>query len=149
MMLCIAFTLYNDNTIVDNPEQFFPQNYFIKDYPWEYEKEFRIVLINRTGRYIEKIKIDIPEEFRKSKRRKLKIRLGPEVSNDKPDSSGKTDFDRFKQEILEKAEKKDKDEGSSYTVTVDKSKLKVNMDLMIRNQKVINAYLKEHPDYTI
>lgn len=31
---------------VIDPDEFFSGNYFIKDYPWEYEKEFRLVLIN-------------------------------------------------------------------------------------------------------
>lgn len=138
---------WNDFTNVTNPEEFLQKNYFIKDYPWEYEKEFRIVLINKTGRHIEKIKIDLPENFRRLKNRKLKICLGPEISNDQPDSNGITDFDRFKQLIHEKASKKDGND--SYTVTVDKSSLKISMDLMIRNQKVISTYVKNHPGYII
>ena len=32
---------------VEEAEQFFDGNSFIKDYPWEYEKEFRLVFTNR------------------------------------------------------------------------------------------------------
>ena len=131
---------------VDKPEEFYKQNYFIKDYPWEYEREFRIVFINKTGRYIEKIKIDIPERFRKAKNKKLKVRLGPEISSIKPDLSGESEFDRCKQAVLENAEKNDKID-ESYDVIVDKSKLKISMDLMKKNMNDIINYISEHPDY--
>lgn len=131
--VCYRNAFYN----VEDPEAFFRDNYFIKDYPWEYEKEFRIVLINRTGRDIKKIRIDLPEEFRTKKNRKIKVRLGPEISSDE-------DFERYGGEILKQAEKKD---GKGYLVSAGKSGLGVRMDLLKRNQDDLNAYIALHPEY--
>ena len=131
--VCYRNTFYN----VEDPEAFFRDNYFIKDYPWEYEKEFRVVLINRTGRVIEKIQIDLPEEFRTKKNRKIKVRLGPEISSDE-------DFEKYRKEIVKKAEKKN---GEGYLVSAGKSSLGVRMDLLKRNQDDLNAYIALHPEY--
>ena len=49
-------------------------NYFIKDYPWEYEKEFRIVFKNKTRFIFEHIEIEIPKESWE----KLTVRFAPE-----------------------------------------------------------------------
>ena len=138
--VCHRNTFYN----VEDPDAFFTENYFIKDYPWEYEKEFRIVLINLTGREIKKIKIDLPEEFRTKKNRKIKVRLGPEISCEGESISGETDYERCRREILEKAERKD---GESYQVSVQKSGLGVHMDLLSRNQEDLNTYIGQHPEY--
>ena len=107
--VCYRNTFYN----VEDPEAFFRDNYFIKDYPWEYEKEFRVVLINRTGRVIEKIQIDLPEEFRTKKNRKIKVRLGPEISSDE-------DFEKYRKEIVKRQEKKN---GEDSLVSAGKSGL--------------------------
>lgn len=63
---------------VSDSDEFAKDNYFVKDYPWEYEKEFRIIAINKTGKSRSKVKIKIPDSVMK----KLKIRLAPET-NDK------------------------------------------------------------------
>ena len=115
-----------------NAEEFYKGNYFVKDYPWEYEKEFRLVFINKTGRTIKKIRVDIPEEFRTRKDRKLKVRLAPEVKSDK-------DFEEYQKRIL--------DAGKEYQVTVLKSELKINMDLLGRNKNDINEHVRLHPEF--
>jgi hypothetical protein len=35
----------------------------VKDYPWEYEQEFRIIIINKTESVYERIAIPIPKEL--------------------------------------------------------------------------------------
>lgn len=56
-------------------DDFENQNYFIKDYPWEYEKEFRIVFKNKTDEHFTRIAIEIPENILE----KLKLSYAPEV----------------------------------------------------------------------
>ncbi len=48
-------------------------NYFIKDYSWEYEREFRIVM--KTKDTMGKVAVYIPEEIISS----IKVRFGPEL----------------------------------------------------------------------
>ena len=117
---------------IPNAEEFYKGNYFVKDYPWEYEKEFRLVFINKTGRKIQKIQVDIPEEFHTQGNRKLKVRLAPEVRLDK-------DFEDYKKRIL--------DDGKGYQISVLKSSLKINMDLLERNLNEINEYVRLHPEF--
>ncbi len=62
---------------VSDSDEFKKDNYFVKDYPWEYEKEFRIIAINKTEKSASKVKIKIPDSVTK----KLKIRLAPETNN--------------------------------------------------------------------
>ncbi len=50
-------------------------NYFIKDYPWEYEKEFRIIFKNNTGKHFDRIAVKISENILKD----LKLSCAPEV----------------------------------------------------------------------
>jgi hypothetical protein len=59
-----------------DPSDFETNNYFIKDYPWEYENEFRIIIKNKTEIPYEKLIIEIPDDIIDS----LKIRLAPELS---------------------------------------------------------------------
>ena len=123
---------------VEDPDEFFSSNYFIKDYPWEYEKEFRLVFINKTGKKISKIKVDIPEEFR-TKSKKIKVRLAPEISNRRDGMLADSDFDNCTKEICEK--------GKRYHISVMKSSLRINMDLLGRNKSDINDHVFNHPDY--
>lgn len=62
---------------VSGSEEFAKDNYFIKDYPWEYEKEFRIIAKNKTEKSASKVRIKIPDSVMK----KLKIRLAPETDD--------------------------------------------------------------------
>ena len=50
------------------------KNYFVKDYPWEYEQEFRIVIRNKTKINYERIAIPVPKELF----RHLEIMSAPE-----------------------------------------------------------------------
>ena len=61
---------------LSDPENFEKDNYFIKSYPWEYEKEFRIVIHNKTGTPHDKLVIDIDSIYSK-----IKLKLAPELSN--------------------------------------------------------------------
>ena len=58
-----------------DPEAFENNNYFIKAYQWEYEKEFRIVIHNNTKISYDKLVIDISSVYKK-----LKLKLAPEIS---------------------------------------------------------------------
>lgn len=59
---------------LSDPDNFDLDNYYIKSYPWEYEKEFRIVFRNKTGVSYDKIAIKITDIYSK-----IKLRLGPEL----------------------------------------------------------------------
>lgn len=61
---------------IDDTALFEKDNYFIKDYPWEYEKEFRIVIKNKTNIPYDKLVINFPDDLYKS----LKIKLAPEIT---------------------------------------------------------------------
>lgn len=137
----VRVNYFNKFLNVEEAEQFFDDNYFIKDYPWEYEKEFRLVFINKTGKKIDKIKIEIPEEFRKSKNRKLKIKLAPEISNSTEVASGMSEFERCSDVIEEVAVK------NGYQILVERSKLKINMDLLGRSKGDVNEYIRRNPGF--
>lgn len=64
-------------SVKDNKD-FSTGNYFVKDYPWEYEKEFRIVFKNNSGNYIDRIAVDIPEKIMN----KFKLSCAPEVEKE-------------------------------------------------------------------
>ena len=50
-----------------DPDEFSYKNYFIKAYSWEYEKEFRIVIHNKTGKSYPKLILDISPIFKELK----------------------------------------------------------------------------------
>ena len=60
---------------LSNPKEFEINNYFIKNYPWEYEREFRIVIHNKTGIEYEKFIINIESVLKE-----VRIKLAPEIS---------------------------------------------------------------------
>lgn len=104
-----------------DPEAFENNNYFIKAYPWEYEKEFRIVFHNRTDVNYSIFILNISSVYDK-----LKIKLAPEISNEEfnkllPNSAG------FKKFLAGK---------------VAYSKLGINMDLCKRNYDSFLAYIQ-------
>lgn len=111
----------NEFFTVDDIETFEKNNYFIKDYPWEYEKEFRIVIINKTDRTYDRLKIDIPIECFKT----LKIRVAPEV--------GDTELTEFIKE--------NKGFQEYLQTSVLKSSLKINMSLLKRNVEEFIKYI--------
>ena len=58
---------------MDDAKGFIDKNYFIKNYPWEYEREFRLVFIVKKGMDVKKLKVMIPDEIY----RKLKVMIAP------------------------------------------------------------------------
>ena len=58
----------------DDVDAFQKDNYFIKYYPWEYEREYRLVFI--TEEPYEAIFVDIPEEINNA----AKVKLAPELT---------------------------------------------------------------------
>lgn len=60
-----------------DPEKFEDNNFFIKSYPWEYEKEFRIIIRNKTTQKYDRLVLDISDVYKK-----IKIKLAPELSNE-------------------------------------------------------------------
>ena len=101
-------------------------NFFVKDYPWEYEREFRILLKNMSTEKYSRLAIEIPEELYP----RLKLRFGPELSS-KDCQYRAYGFDSIYRLSSEKMEK---------------SNLGVQMDLLKRNEYHVKEYAKEHPD---
>ena len=64
---------------VDDLAEFQKDNYFIKYYPWEYEREFRIVFINKSQNDYDALFVDVPKELMKDS----KVRLAPELKQSK------------------------------------------------------------------
>lgn len=62
---------------IDNVEEFQKNNFFIKSYPWEYEKEFRIVFRNKTSKPYKKLYIKLDDVYNK-----LKLKLAPEITKE-------------------------------------------------------------------
>lgn len=109
-------------------DEFENDNFFIKDYPWEYEREFRILIKNKTGKNHDRLAIKIPEKIYPS----LKLRLAPELTEKKFQSEIK-DLEGFQKFFISSKAKE--------------SDLKISMDLLNRNKERIHEYAKEHsPD---
>lgn len=106
--------------------KFEKDNFFIKDYPWEYEKEFRILLKNETAKKYNRLAIKIPREFYPE----LKLRLAPELSN--------TRLRRHKRTLNKIC--------NLINPKVEESTLGIQMDLLKRNEYHIKEYAKEHSD---
>lgn len=102
-------------------EAFETNNYFIKSYPWEYEKEFRIVIHNKTDVCYDHLALKFSEKIYK----KLKVKLAPE-----------------QKEIT--AEQLPKLKGfQKYLLTkLEKSALNINMNLCKRNLEGFWDYVK-------
>lgn len=104
-----------------DPEEFEKSNYFIKSYPWEYEKEFRIVIHNKTKTYYDKLVLNISPILNK-----VRIKLAPEISKEaisKYSEINKLNTDFFNQ-----------------------SKLSINMNLFKRNFESFLEYIKLSSD---
>lgn len=115
---------------VDDSQRFEKDNFFLKAYPWEYEKEFRIVLVNRTETKYDALFVNIPEEIRAG----IKVKLAPELNKEK-----------FRQVKDIKCIGKDPRYEPQY------SNLSINMNLFHRNRKSLPDYLrtefsKDSPD---
>lgn len=110
---------YNDEDI----KAFEKDNYFIKDYPWEYEKEFRIIFKNNTGKHIDRIAINITPIVIK----KLKLSFAPEVELTE-DVVSLEGFQKY--QIL----------------NIPRSSLSIKMNLISRNINDIIENLKSYND---
>lgn len=105
-------------------DEFENDNFFIKDYPWEYEREFRILIKNKTGKNHDRLAIKIPEKIYPS----LKVRLAPELT--------RTEF---------QAEFQDLEGFQKFFISNAKeSDLGISMNLLGRNEERIHEYAKEH-----
>ena len=107
-------------------------NYFIKNYPWEYEKEFRLVFINRTKTTYKRLIVSIPDKLDN----KIKLRLAPEL---KTSELKKNKQLKYFSKIPE--------------TELMLSKLKIQMNLFNRNKESFAEYLneefaKKRPDIT-
>lgn len=108
---------------VEDSDNFAKKNYFIKAYPWEYEREFRIVIHNNAKPKIayDQLAIDISPVFDR-----LKIKLGPETSQ---------------KEFLKEYKK-----ATGRTVlplSIEESKLGISMNLLDRNFGSLREYLAD------
>ncbi len=107
--------------ITEGADVFENKNYFVKDYPWEYEKEFRIIIENKSKKPYNHLKINIPDDVYEN----LKIRLAPELSED---------------EINEVLHKDGFEELLSKKLI--KSDLQISMGILNKNKKELQTYLK-------
>ena len=64
---------------VEDADAFRQDNCFLKAYPWEYEREFRLVFRNRTDRDYNALFVDIPPQVQ----RDMKVMLAPELHEGK------------------------------------------------------------------
>lgn len=97
---------------VSDLNSFVKNNFFIKDYPWQYEREFRIVFKNCTNMKFDKLAVSIPHEMIKA----LKITCAPECQYSCYEGKG---FEKY------------------FSSLISPSKLKINMDLLKRNKDSI------------
>lgn len=106
-----------------DPENLESNNYFIKSYPWEYEKEFRIVLHNKTGIAYDRLVINLSDVYEE-----IKLKLAPEITKEvfadlRPQLNG---IDRFLCKMPEH------------------SKLEINMNLFKRNFDSFVEYIRNN-----
>lgn len=108
---------------VEDSENFTEKNYFVKAYPWEYEREFRIVVHNHAKLKIpyDKLAIDISPVIDK-----LRLKLGPETSPE--------EFLKLYGQALGRKE---------LSLSIEESKLGIRMNLFERNLKSLKEYLAD------
>lgn len=107
---------------LDDVHSFQKDNYFIKNYPWEYEKEFRIIFINHTKNAYKRLIVPFSKELRD----KIKIRLAPELT------------------LSELSTVKNlKYISGAINSKLSESDLKIKMNLFSRNRTSLSAYLSE------
>lgn len=63
---------------LEDYDNFNKDNYFIKNYSWEYEKEFRIIIKVKNGEQYDCLYADIPDEVLD----KFKIKFAPEMTKE-------------------------------------------------------------------
>lgn len=105
----------NTSYIVESMnEEILKNNFFVKNYPWKYEHEFRIIIKNKTDELFEKVALPIPSDLVSE----LEIMFAPEC-------------------ILAKEEAKRYVSKGIKHEKIKKSKLSINMDLLNRNRNDI------------
>ena len=109
---------------VVDAENFVKENYFVKSYPWEYEREFRIVFHNKTETVYDKISVDISILVGE-----LKLKVAPEF----PDEIQKSDLPYDGLEAIESKK-------------FSHSALKVRMALFNRNYDSFVDYISTNRD---
>lgn len=62
---------------LNDPSSFEFNNYFIKSYPWEYEREFRIVIHNKTGISYDRLVINLAPVYEQ-----IRLKLAPEITDE-------------------------------------------------------------------
>ena len=97
-------------------EETIKRSFFIKNYPWEYEREFRIIIINKTDTVFERIALELPSELIPS----LEIMSAPEYTFTEEEKKKYISFGI-------KAEK------------IKKSKLNIKMNLLRNERENITA----------
>ena len=107
---------------IDDVNAFTDGNYFLKAYPWEYEKEFRLVFINKTKTTFKRLLVPIPVTLCET----MKLRLAPELN-----AAG-----------LKKV-KGLKHIGKDAKPTLLFSELRIKMNLFHRNHSSLPDYLRE------
>lgn len=107
---------------LQDPDVFADGNYFLKAYPWEYEREFRLLFINRTETQYKRLIVPIPETLCDE----LKVRLGPEL----------------KESELERNDNLERI-GKNPKCKLLHSELKIKMNLFHRNRKNLPDYLRK------
>lgn len=103
---------------IDDVATFQNGNYFIKYYPWEYEREYRLVF--HTKQSYDAIFVDIPEKINDS----VKVKLAPELTQQQ--------FNKVKNLACI---------GPTHTPAY--SDLKIRMNLFSRNRPAIIEYLTD------
>lgn len=97
---------------------------FIKSYPWEYEREFRIIIKLKKDIPNEKIRIDIPEKLKS----KIRLKTAPEIENESLNEL---------QKIIN---------YKSIKTEIKASELSIHMNLFNRNLNHIKELVKKHID---
>lgn len=114
----------SNGTNTPDMNAFESNNFFVKDYPWEYEREFRIVikLTNVDNALLDikdlRIAVKIPDEIYKD----IKIKTAPEFDN----RSALLEQEGFKKWAIE---------------SLEESSLKISMNLLTRNKDDISNLL--------
>jgi hypothetical protein len=124
-----------NNYIYSSPKELLENIYFVKDYAWSYENEFRILITihkdvfdkyNRPKRIAVKVPLEVVNQFR--------YRTGPEF-----ESSSLKEDRKFFDYIKKENENYKKNDKIKYFL---KSKLGIKMRLIEKNRKEIETYLK-------
>ena len=109
--------------MLSDSADFVEDNYFLKNYPWEYEREFRLLFINMTNTKYKHLIIPIEKQLCEE----LQLRLAPEMKSSEL-----------------KSHKELKCIGKNSRSVPEHSKLKIKMDLFRRNKESLPEYLLEY-----